>query len=131
MPAPSLSVFIAAVACASVSPAWAVDIANLPMLKDGDISISNDLDHDFSVDAEPRGCGKVRVVITAKKASPIRCAGATSVRVWYQVRLADGKVSLREQSLQSNTHYTLGWADDIKTYGQFIPVFGPNGLPSR
>lgn len=108
--------------------ALAVDVANLPMLQDGDISISNEMVTPFNVHVRPQGCKQENLAIAPKSTQAIRCSGARAVEVVFHVlQAADGRLVERRQNLAVNNHYTLVWDDELKGYAKLGRMFNDNG----
>lgn len=116
---------------AGMLPAFAIDIPNLPILQNGDISISNDTFPNFSATAKPDQCNGVLVSVAQGKTTAVRCAGATKVKVYFRVRDAAGEEHERRQELDVNNHYFLGWDDELKAYVKLIQVFDNQGRMTR
>lgn len=116
----------------AISTCYAVDIANLPTLQDGDISISNDIGGEYDMQVTPNACSSKRLKVPFRQTVAVRCPGAASVTTFFVILDKDGKPRERRQVLEVNKHYSFGWDDELKLYGgRLIPVFRENGTMTR
>lgn len=116
---------------ATTVPAFAVDIANLPTLQNGDISISNDAFPNFVGTAKPDICQGVWVKLDMGATTAVRCSGATKVKVWFRLLDAAGQGRDITQELDVNNHYVFGWDDELKAYVKLIKLFDNAGRVAR
>lgn len=106
--------------------ATAVNIANLPMLQDGELSISNDMTTDLTLHTINVQCPK-QVTVGARSSVALSCASLRSIRILIRWRLQDGRLVDREQDLAVNNHYTLMWDEELKGYFRLGRVFDESG----
>lgn len=112
--------------------ALAIDVANLPMLQNGDISISNEMVTPFNVQVRPQGCKQENLAIPPKSTQVVRCSGASDVEVVFHVlQSADGRLVERRQNLAVNNHYTLVWDEELKGYAKLGRLFDGSGRMIR
>lgn len=122
-----LGAYAAIVATFVSQPSFAVDLTKLPLLKHGDISISNDNPGSFTLYITPEGCAQREVKVGPKESVAVRCPGAKTVSVFYIIVDAAGKPHERKQLLEVDNHYGFGWDDELKAYVKLIRLFDDKG----
>jgi hypothetical protein len=110
----------------------AADIANLPKLENGDISISNDIGGEYDMQVTPNSCPSMRIKVPYRKTVAVRCPGAKSVRTFFVILDKNGNARERHQVLEVNKHYSFGWDEELGFYGgKLISLFNDNGTMTR
>ena len=110
--------------------ALAVDVANLPTLQDGQISISNDMQTGLTFHTINVQCAR-QVTVGPRSSVALSCADLRSIRVLMRLQLKDGRVVDREQELAVNNHYTLMWDEELKGDFRLGRLFDEQGRMSR
>lgn len=122
---------LASLLLSSTMAVFAVDVAKLPTLSNGDISINNDLDIDVTIEATPQGCPMQRLTVRSRSSLVVGCAKAQMVKVNIRWKLPDGRLMPNEQDLPVDAHYIFTWSEETKSYTRLSPVFDSQGRMSR
>lgn len=115
----------------SAATVLAFDIAKLPTITSGYISINSDFDSNLEILATPQGCPTQKLIVPSHNSIVVGCAGAHTVKIYILWIKPDGTRIPNEQELPVDTHYFFGWSDDTRSYTRLLPVFDSNGHPTR